>query len=177
MDTGKEEKILRRKVFAVQYDVDKALQKHFQCQLWKLRNPEDQLRLLVFQLWAEKYHVELDEVVQILVSFYRRLMSPKLKHVPVFGARLSTLTGQHAETVLQQELKKRYPNDELELNWKQKQRDEQLAMLGSEQVKLEVETGQINSFLKSYAKIVKQKQELISRNSILCRRRYRGFPW
>jgi hypothetical protein len=174
MPNDSEERILRQRVFEVQGLVDKALQKHFGCRLWKLKKPVDQLRLVVFQLWAEKYHTSVDEVVEIVVTYFRRLMSKKLRHAPIFGATIATVTGQHAEKILQDTLLKR--NSDRERDWLQSERDRQLRLLVAKPVD-QLHASAENSFLKNYSKTVKQGQVQSKSKELLTRRRFRGTPW
>jgi hypothetical protein len=126
-----EERILRQDVFKAQIAVDQALQKISGQRLWKLKDPADQLRLLVLVIWSRKYHVSVEEILEILIGYYSSLTYRHAKRKPLFGAPLQTLTGKFSETLLVDKLKKKYPRKENERDWLQLQKDRQLDLLAS----------------------------------------------
>lgn len=80
----------------------------------------DETRLLVLRTWALRYRVTVEEILDLLVPTMRKQRT--LKKTAFLGFQIATLTGQWGETLLQEKLKKRYPNGQNFELWRSREK-------------------------------------------------------
>lgn len=70
---------------------------------------QDQFRILNFITWAERYHISLKNLLDILLKIWIKKFKSNSKGL---GVRLSLLTGPRSKEIIKQYIKKTYPNNE-----------------------------------------------------------------
>jgi hypothetical protein len=76
-----------------------------------LKQP-DRYRLLILKSWIDRYNVSLRYILETVLPFWESFVqkrSPRLKGRGL-NVRVSTLTGKKSESILQEQIKKDFPN-------------------------------------------------------------------
>jgi hypothetical protein len=91
--------------------------------LWLTKN--DQYSLLTLKVWEDKYKVSLKFILIILLPFWETFVQRRSKKMKRAGlnVRVSTLIGKKSEQILQESIKKLYPNGENIQMWLAEERE------------------------------------------------------
>lgn len=151
--------------------------------------PVDLARLLKLKVWSLRYYTSVPEILDLVVPVLRYMVRTKHKRYGL-GLSLAMLTGIGAEHILEQELKKKYPDGENIAFWKECQRDRQLRVEEQEELDgLEprqyiprgiLECESVEDFAHKYeARLLKQREEWqrAVRQKWRKRKKYRNSPW
>lgn len=149
----------------------------------------DQARLLRLRVWAWRYKVELQELLDLIMPILRAQVKGKKSGFGL-GLRVTTLTGDAAERILAAEVHKRYPDRENVVIWRDKVRQEQLEAERMEEldglkpreekISRLLETDSVREFIASYYDRIEQarKRDRIAREQSWRKvKAYRGNPW
>lgn len=93
--------------------------------------PIDQARLLRLRVWSVKYYIPIIEILDILIPELRLLTKKKSPRYAL-GITMQMLCGSGAEKLLQDRLRRRYPESEHFLLWREQLRDAQLELEAKE---------------------------------------------
>lgn len=150
---------------------------------------DDQVRLLKLRTWMFRYHLPVNEILDILIPLLRdRVKRKKISHR--LGVAIRTLTGHGAEEMLVVELNRKYPGGEHVHAWKEAERERQLEVeqlemsdgMPEKQMKLFniLDYPSTNAYLDDYRARIEAKRKLVSSESVPVwrkRKNYRGNPW
>lgn len=91
----------------------------------------DQLRLLKYRTWMFRYYLPVQEILDLTIPILRQQIRRKYvkrKYVRGLGVSVAALTGAGAERILQEQIRKTYPDSEHITIWRERERDRQLAV-------------------------------------------------
>ena len=152
--------------------------------------PIDRLRLTRLRVWCWRYHIELDELLSLVLPYLRKSITTQQKARFGLGVSIAALTGIGAEKILIEALKQKYPGGEYIEDWRERERNRQLLAERTEDMDglrparfsgpfriLDAESP--SDYLKSYRQRVTAKRDsLRSAQSDKSRRKpYRFNPW
>jgi len=136
----------------------------------------DQLRLLNWKCWIEKYHVSLSFVVETLVPYWTKKIMERTRRPYKtgygWGVKISTLTGPVSEDILKNRIIREFPDGENDTDWKNKQR------LSRTQKQIKKLKGE--DYVSSYMRAMTVRQRITESgltSGRFTRRHYRGNPW
>lgn len=86
---------------------------------------EDQVRLLRLKTWQLRYYLSIQEILSFVVPVLRSTVKRKSKRWAL-GITVRSLTGEAAERILQEQLKKTYPGGEHIQVWKDREQENQI---------------------------------------------------
>lgn len=168
--------------------VSKILMEEFKRKIFNMKK-EDQYRLLVLDVWKERYRVSIRFILKRLVPYYQSRINKwqKRRYADGLGIRVATLVGVHSEQILKETVEKEFPEAENFNEWRWKQR---LAILQQrEQVNddgIAIREKTVHDFskperyMKYYQRKTRQKRaefEKALNNDENKKRPYRGNPW
>jgi len=162
-------------------------------------NQKDKYRLLTLRVWSDKYKVDLKFILSTLVPFWEKFIQRRSKKMKQSGlnVRVSTLTGNKSEEILQDSIKRAFPNGENKILWVAERREEIIQHYltrikkisesdgvhsRSDPSRLEDETGRIlnitdfstpGNYLKYYRKWIRREQ--LAREKVQTEMRKRNF--
>jgi hypothetical protein len=150
----------------------------------------DKVRLLKLQTWAMVNKITVLEVLDVLIPIFRAVIKTK-RESSGLGVGIRTLTSQRAREILEDALKKRYPEREHIAVWKEKERELQIQrekMEETEGVEIRqremflspLEAPTLDVFVRAYRERIGKKRaqnESELRSKFRKRKRYRGNPW
>lgn len=108
---------LERESHAWQYTVETELSKVVKRTIRMRLTRLDQQRLLTLRAWVIRYKVSLHFILSALMSFWLK-KGFKARTDAYLGIRVSSLVGKHSKRLLEDELLKRFPNNENIAAWK-----------------------------------------------------------
>lgn len=171
----KEERVLVRRVMKVEAEVQEILKRVFQVKWFKPKQ-EDALRLLVLAQWQEKYRVSIEWILRHLVPIWRASFT-KYEQSGGIGVSISTLTGKKSEAILQERLKKEFPNQENIAGWKSQEQSRQWAKVWDHRVIKEDWTNPSKTVREYQKKMTVERRYLRKFQHEQQKRKYRGNPW
>lgn len=169
--------------------VNEILDRQFKKILFRVK-PEDSIRLLKLLVWQERHQVPLEYILHRLVPVLLSRVHKRYHQKEALGIRISSLTGKGAERILQEEIRKDFPEQEhisewefeqktriIEKRWQRSQFPDRKDVHQPKSIE-EYESAQ--KYVISYGAWIKrrhwyfahQTHQLINR-----RRAYRGNPW
>lgn len=180
------ERILKDLCWSWTWTIDKILREKLDRRIFGNPSLEDQMRLLSIRTWSQKYKVEPEFIVELLVPYWakrferKRIDPSKPKGI---GCRIATLCGDKSEEILVSELHRLYPEQEQIRIWKSREQEKQLRQeeLFSEnesESKLSADTP--DKFIQKYRRrVITSRKEFQSKlnSGKLIKRRYPDSPW
>ena len=92
--------------------VNNTLMKLYGKKLWRV-NETDALRLLRLRVWQERYSISLEFILGLLVDVFSKSIRMRSgKKLRGIGVSIPVLTGDVAEEILQEKLRKEFPGRE-----------------------------------------------------------------
>lgn len=158
--------------------VDRTLEESFDRRLYQVKYP-DVLRLLSLRTWTIKYSLPLEEILKVLLDYYKRF-ERKFRRPSSggksLGCRISNLCGDRSEELLQEYIVKTYPSNEHVSVYKAQQ---QARYLKVREIKV-FYSKTVEMFLKRYKRTTeearKANQKILTKGE-LRKRRYPDSPW
>lgn len=134
---------------------------------------QDKLRLLAFEIWCRKKHIVLKEALSIVLNTWTNKYSKNSKYG--IGIKISTLVGPRSKEILEEYIKKNYPNRENIALEKERIR---LAMISPDDLSDLDYSGDAFEFVKEYKKNISvlKEHDAVSKQKFK-RRRFRGNPF
>jgi hypothetical protein len=86
----------------------------------------DMLRMTKMQVWAWRYGLEIEEILDLVVPYLRDTVTTKQKKKYGLGCSIASLTGEGSEKILVNALKQEYPEGEYRYIWRQREQERQL---------------------------------------------------
>lgn len=144
----------------------------------------DRVRLLRLKLWSLRYHLPVEEILDILLPILRAQVAKPKKRI-MLGIRVPALVGDGALEILKREIDKRYPGHEHLALWRDAERQKQLrrecreeGVPTVEKALLMEEYPTLRAYCDAYrAKIGRVRREEEVNQSRRSRRNYRWNPW
>jgi hypothetical protein len=87
----------------------------------------DQVRLLKLYVWSQRYKLPVVQILDMLVPILRNRVVLKKKSYGL-GVGVASLVGEGAERILQEEIKRYFPGNQLISIWREATREKQLAV-------------------------------------------------
>lgn len=168
--------------------VNKILKEEFGRKMFYLKKP-DQYRLLVLDVWRERYKVTVRFILKRLVPYYQARISKwqKRRYTDGLGIRVATLVGVHSEQILKEAIQQEFPDAENWDEWRWKRRLEILKQREKEtddgiatREKTVQDFAKPERYMKYYQRKTRQKRAEFEKelnNDENKRRPYRGNPW
>ena len=75
----------------------------------------DRYRLLTLKIWSERYRVPLKYILQVLMAWtetFARKHFQRAKNTEGFGVKVSTLCGKRSQEILEDQIRRDFPNSE-----------------------------------------------------------------
>jgi hypothetical protein len=137
--------------------------------LWVPKLASERFGLLQLLVWKRRYRVPLTEILEILLAAYSFW---KPKGPRSLGITVQVLCGKRSSEILDEEIRRRYPDGENIQYWKQREQRKQLPP------PTYVRTDDILAFGDLYRKnILKQRRIIEEARERLSQRRYSNNPW
>lgn len=174
--------------------INRILEQEFQRKIYNC--PEsNQMRLLIFDVWRQKYKVSLRFILRAILPTYLKASEKYGKQrggpprgLKALGIPIPMITGKKSEEVLQFWLGRAYPDRENYSMWRQRARRRVIdKRLGNDEedeyrprLRNLLECNSIEEYVKRYGKRIKEERKL--RNDIESAannkvRPYRDSPW
>ena len=151
-------------------------------------NKVDQLKLTTLNVWAMRHRISVMEVLDILLPILRT-QTRGLRH-SALGVPVKVLTGSRAKAILEEHVRRRYPDKEHVQLWKETERDRQLEAERAEDMEGLTTKSQGIGGLLDYSSTKAYTDAFIAsirrgRNAYMSaagdksrrKRKYRGNPW
>ena len=149
----------------------------------------DQVQLLRLRTWSLRYFIPIKEILDMVLPILRNQMHRRGRYG--IGVPVRVLTGRKAQELLEDQIKRRYPEEEQIKVWASRERDRQVLKeirdeLGGLQERdrlrghSKVDFG-LKHWTQTYVKLIevrrKRYQQIEARNKRSKRRMYRRNPW
>lgn len=145
---------------------------------------KDKYKLLKLRVWAEKYFISIEYILQTLLPFWESFVQRRSKRMKRSGlnVRVSTLTGKKSEEILLEKVKKDFPDNLNKVVFKAKDRERLFQLsLGKD---MKVKTKNLFDYTnpKKYVAVYRKamKSEYKEREAFeleMKKRPYRGNPF
>ena len=144
----------------------------------------DKLRLLKLRIWEMRYRISILEILDLILPALRKNIRAGGKGLRV---SVATLTGDVAETILQDRLAEKYPDGANITVWREAELDRQLMAermeetegmpVRSDTVVTLLEVGDTKEFILAYSGRIMKAREKNRIPAFRKSKRYRGNPW
>lgn len=150
----------------------------------------DMLRLTKLRVWSWRYKVGIEEILILTLPYLRKSLSTQQKARYGLGCSVAALTGAGNEKILVEALRQKYPGNEHQDAWRERERRKQLEaeeieetdglQVRARQARGMLESDSVKHYIESYRRRVlgmrrKMNQQLGSARRK--RKHYRGNPW
>jgi hypothetical protein len=172
---SKQERILTQRVMKVEALVQEIVKREFAVRWFKPKE-EDAIRLLILQQWSEKYKVSVEWILRHLVPIWRTSFA-KYQSTGGLGVNIATLVGKKSELILQERLKKEFPDGENLAAWQSKEQSRQWQRFWDQDPKSEdweFPGTAVKQYQKQMARERRWRKKFQHEQQ---KRRYRGNPW
>ncbi len=162
--------------------VEKVLKDKFNRKLFfrRLQDKTVLYRLLSLRTWTLRYKLPLDEVLTVVLGFWDNVINKRrtrvLSEQRGLGCTIPCLCGDRSEELIEEYIKRKYPNGEHIRAWKM---SKQAAYIRIRPIKM-LYKGSFRLMIEDYTKKVvadrSRNQAIVERKS-RARRRYPDNPW
>lgn len=149
----------------------------------------DQARLLKLRVWEQRYCVGIPEILDLIMPILRAQVK-RIRKSGGLGITVAAMTGDGAEKILVQELKKKYPDGENVTVLRERMREQQLQAeeeadndgmrTRDRSVRSVLDSISIGDFAKAYSSSIIRKRMRVQselNNPVRRRKAYRGNCW
>lgn len=177
-----EMRVLESKVLRLQAGLKKIMEEDFGRKLWDVSR-QDALRLLTLEVWQERYKVPVRYMLKTILPFWHSVISKRSRRRAKnngLGCKIVQLVSRRSEDVLVEQILKDYPSGENVLDWRMRQRAEQVLPKREGRPGTLLKAPEVEQFAANYAKTIGRRQRKMTKaqaNSARKRRRYRDNPW
>src|SRR5712675_737261 len=117
----KQEKIRTAKqVGRIRAIINEVLEEDFGRKLYNLKH-DDELRLLTFFAWRDRYKVDIKWMLKILIEIWSKKFA-RFRIRSAIGCRVATLVGKKSEEIIRERIYREFPHGENKSEWKQRSR-------------------------------------------------------
>lgn len=177
----KELKAMRHKAFRVRAVLTTIARKKWNVGFLNL-HPADELRLITFWVWSQRYKVPLSYVMETVIGWWKQVTSKRKGRKAALGVRVVTLTTKKSEAILQECILRDFPNNENVAEWRLHKQEKLLGLLDEPRglARAFVDLRYPDKTVRSYKrKVDRRRYKLMKANAAQWRRRraWRGNPW